>query len=69
MQKYQLQGTIQTYKLPETIQKYQLQGTMQNTSYREQYKIPVTGNDAQYQFNSNIQLTGTIQRNQLQGTI
>ena len=59
------------YKIPVTgkYTKYQLQGTMQNTSYREQYKIPVTGNDAQYQFNSNIQLTGTIQRNQLQGTI
>jgi hypothetical protein len=36
---------MQTYKLQETIQKYKLQG-IKNISYREQYKIPVTGNSA-----------------------
>jgi hypothetical protein len=38
---------MQTYKLQETIQKYKLQG-IKNISYREQYKIPITGNNTKH---------------------
>jgi hypothetical protein len=39
------------------LQKYQSQGTIQNTSYREQYKIPVKGNNSNYQLQETIQPT------------
>ena len=42
--------SVTQYKIPVTgkYTKYQLQGNIQNTSYREQCKIAVTGNNTKY---------------------
>ena len=42
-------------KIPATGNtKYQLHGTIQNTSYKEQYKILVMGNNTKYQLQETI---------------
>ena len=45
------------YQLQRTMQAYQLQRTIHNTSYKEQHKILVTGNNTKYQLQETIQNT------------